>query len=182
MDYMSSNKRLTQLNISYNNMIEGFSGNNMPKVLETEKRVREQLFYFLRFSKKLIHLNLTATNLSENAILHILPAIKKASSLQSIHLSGNPGVTETVKNEARLLLKTHRDEAPRKLNLIRLLSDKTIELYQKLWLREAIKIKHISIGKRLVQNGSTDDKFINYGSKMILTRILAHKDEIPGSA
>lgn len=41
---MSQNKRLVQLNISYNNMIEGFSGNNMPKVLETEARVKEQLF------------------------------------------------------------------------------------------------------------------------------------------
>ena len=59
-------------------MIDGFSGNNMNKVLETESRVKEQLFSFLSGNKKLMHIDLTATNLSETAILHILPAIKKA--------------------------------------------------------------------------------------------------------
>lgn len=59
-------------------MIDGFSGNNMNKVLETESRVKEQLFSFLSGNKKLMHIDLTATNLSEKAILHILPAIKKA--------------------------------------------------------------------------------------------------------
>lgn len=46
-------------------------------------------------------------------MMHILPAIKKATSLQGIHLSGNPGVTEAFKNEARKLLKTHPCETPK---------------------------------------------------------------------
>lgn len=33
----------------------------------------------------------------------------------------------------------------------------------------------------MVQNGATDDKFIDFDSKMILMRKLSHKDEIPGS-
>lgn len=117
MDYMKENKRLVQLNISYNNMIEGFSGNNMARVLETEARVMQQLVTFLRSNKKLIHLDLSATNLGEGAILHILPAIKKARSLQGIHLSGNPGVTDFIKSEARKLLKTNPLEVRKILNL-----------------------------------------------------------------
>mmetsp|Transcript_37489 Transcript_37489/g.49294 ORF Transcript_37489/g.49294 Transcript_37489/m.49294 type:complete len:98 (+) Transcript_37489:732-1025(+) len=97
-----------------------------------------------------MHLDLTATNLSEVAILHILPAIRKARSLQGIHLSGNPGVTDNVKEEARRLLKTNPDEARRSINLVNFFSQKTIERYHMLWLREAVKIKHISIGKSLV--------------------------------
>ena len=62
-------------------MIDGFNGKNMDKVLITEARVKEQLFKFLRYNKKLIHLDLTATNLSEAAINHILPVIKRAKSL-----------------------------------------------------------------------------------------------------
>lgn len=53
--------------------------------------------HFLKVNKKLIHIDLTSTNLSEQAIINILPAIKTAKNLQGIHLSGNPGVTEGVK-------------------------------------------------------------------------------------
>ena len=68
---------------------------------ETEKKVKEQLYSFFRGNKKLIHIDLTSTNLSEVAILHIIPAIKRSKSLQGVHLSGNPGVTVAVKKEAR---------------------------------------------------------------------------------
>ena len=124
------NKRLVQLNISFNNMIDGFSGNNMNKVLETEIKVKSHLRSFLRNNKKLIHLDLTATNLSENAILHILPAIKKTKSLQGIHLSGNPGVTEKVKEKARKLLKTNPNESKRLFNLVSFFSEETLLRYQ----------------------------------------------------
>ena len=97
LEAIRENKRLIQLNISFNNMIESFSGNNMKRVLETEHKVKEQLYSFLRGNKKLIHLDLTATNLSEDVILHILPAIKRSKSLHGIHLSGNPGVTDGVR-------------------------------------------------------------------------------------
>ena len=156
-------------------MIDGFSGNNMGKVLSTESKVKSQLYGFLRYNKKLIHLDLTATNLSESAILHILPAIKRAKSLQGIHLSGNPGVTDAVKNEARKMLKTHPNEAKKTLSLVKFFTPETLERYQEQWLREAIKIKNINAGKSLVQNGVTEDKYFELSTKMILTRYLSHK-------
>ena len=53
----------------------------MKIVLEMESKVKDYLFSFLRIDKKLVHLDLTATNLSENVILHILPAIRVAKAL-----------------------------------------------------------------------------------------------------
>ena len=36
--------------------------------------------------------------------------------------------------------------------------------------------------KRIVQNGSTDDQQIDHDKKLIFSRYLLHKKEIPGSA
>ena len=38
-------------------------------------------------------MDLSNTNLSEGMVYRLLPAIKKAKTLMSIHLSGNPGAT-----------------------------------------------------------------------------------------
>ena len=110
-------------------MIECFSNNNQEKALQTEAKVKQGLYNFIRGNKKLIHLDLTSTNLSENAILHILPAIKRSKSLQGVHLSGNPGVTENVRNAARNLLKTHPNEARKRLNMMKFFRPKTLEHY-----------------------------------------------------
>lgn len=57
----------------------------------------------------------------------------------------------------------------------------TVQAYESTWLREAVKIKHINDGKRIVQNGSTEDTFITIDSKLVLTRYLNHKFDIPGA-
>ena len=156
MECVKQNKRLCALNISYNNMIAHDSGKDIIDI------VKDNLFTLLRENKKLIHLDLTATNLSEAAIRHILPAIRKSKSLQGIHLSGNPGVTEDIKNEARQILKTVPNEVKPIINLANYFSDETKVRYHEQWLRESVKIKHITTGKSLVQNGSTEDKFIDH--------------------
>ena len=74
-------KKLLFLNIAHNNLIEGNSGNNEAVVQATEERVIGHLYRFLRHNKRLIHLDLTSTNLSEAAIMAILPAIKRAKNL-----------------------------------------------------------------------------------------------------
>ena len=95
--YIVENKKLHDLNISHNSLIEGMSGNNMQQVKDTSARVSQYLFKFMKTNRKLIHLDLTCTNLSEDAMLTLLPAVKVALNLQGIHLSGNPGVTENLK-------------------------------------------------------------------------------------
>ena len=41
LQVVKRNKRLIHLNLSHNNMIDGFSGNNLAKVLSTEARVKQ---------------------------------------------------------------------------------------------------------------------------------------------
>jgi hypothetical protein len=77
----------------------------MKSVLETEAVVINKLSLFLQNDKKLVHLDLTSTNLSENAIISILPRIRRGKQLQGVHLSGNPGVTDRTKSEILNLLK-----------------------------------------------------------------------------
>lgn len=82
---------------------------------------------------------------------------------------------------AKSLLKTKiKDDRP-KLVLSKVLEPETILRLEKTFLRESIKIKNINAGKRIAQNGAVDDKFIDIGSKLIFTRFLYHKAEIPGS-
>ena len=179
--YLRDNKKLVHLNISHNNLIEGMIGNNLAAVLDTEAKVGEYLDHFLRVNRKLVHIDLTATNLSETAMLQILPAIRKSKSIQAVHLSGNPGVTEHFKAEASTLLKTKPKGSGNRLNLQDLLDESTYKALEKVFLRESVKIKQINSGKRIVQNGATDDKFIDPVTKLILMRYLYHRDEIPGS-
>ena len=148
--YIRENKKIMQLNISHNSLIEGNSGNNFKQVMETETKVTDHLFTFLKTNKKLIHLDLTATNLSENAMLQILPAIRKAKSMQGIHLSGNPGITEHLKNEVQSLLKTKPKNPGPKLILSKVLLPETLKQLEKSFLQESVKIKHINSGKRIV--------------------------------
>ena len=132
-------------------------------------------------NKKLIHLDLTSTNLSEEALLAILPEMKKSKNLQGIHLSGNPGVTDNLKDQAKVLLRTKKKDHGQKLNLQKVLHEKTLKALEKTFLRESVKIKHINYSKRIVMNGATDDKFFDIDTKLIFMRYLHHKDEIPRS-
>ena len=58
--------------------------------------------------------------------MSILPAIKRAKNLQGIHLSGNPGVTVAVKEEAKTILKTKPEEERKTFILSRVLLPETM--------------------------------------------------------
>lgn len=67
--YIKDSHKLIHLNISHNSFVEGNNGKNTDQVLATEAKVVEYLTYFLRVDRKLMHLDLTSTNLSENVLL-----------------------------------------------------------------------------------------------------------------
>ena len=68
-----------------------------------------------------------------------------------------------------------------KLNINEVLDEETLNSLKKTFVRESVKIKQINHGKRIVQNGSCEDKFFDPETKLILMRILHQRDEIPGS-
>lgn len=68
LTYLCENKRLTSLNIGHNNIVEG-SMKNPKAALLAEEKVVSNLSTFLQINHKLVHLNLTSTNLSQNVLL-----------------------------------------------------------------------------------------------------------------
>ena len=139
--YIKENKKLQFLNLSHNSLIEGMSGNNMQQVIDTQAKVSAYLSRFFQVNRKLVHIDLTSTNLSEEAILDILTAVKRSKNLQGIHLSGNPGVTENLKEQAKVLLKTKPKDSGQRLNLQNVLQEPTLKALEKTFLRESVKIK-----------------------------------------
>ena len=88
------------MNLGYNNIVESSLTSTSPdasNITENQLKVADQLLRFIRYGKRLVHLDLTCTNISEAMFLHMLPGIKKSRSLMAVHFSGNPGVTKHVK-------------------------------------------------------------------------------------
>ena len=105
LNMVRKNKKLQFLSIAKNNLIEKVKGHNMEQAKQSETIAITTVNNLLKEGRKLIHLNLSQTNLSEHAILSMLPWIRKARSLMGIHLSGNPGITRNVKEKAKTVLK-----------------------------------------------------------------------------
>jgi hypothetical protein len=51
----------------------------------------------MKYNKNLLHLDISSTGLSEAMLWFIGAALRRAKSLISLHLSGNPGVTPALK-------------------------------------------------------------------------------------
>lgn len=58
----------------------------------------QHLNNFMKYNKNLLHFDLSSTGLSEAMLWYIGTALRRAKSLVSLHLSGNPGVTKNVKD------------------------------------------------------------------------------------
>jgi len=52
---------------------------------------------FIKRNKKLIHLNMDATQLSEYMLFNLCKCLTRAQSLVAFHASGNPGITLELK-------------------------------------------------------------------------------------
>ena len=61
---------------------------------ENAESVLAYLSKFIKRNMRLIHVDLTNTGLSEKMLYAFGPALRRAKSLRSIHLSGNPGLSD----------------------------------------------------------------------------------------
>lgn len=57
----------------------------------------ENLCIFIKKNKNLIHIDLTNTGLNEKQIWFFGRALRRCKSLRVLHLCGNPGITDRVK-------------------------------------------------------------------------------------
>jgi hypothetical protein len=53
---------------------------------------------FIKYNKNLLHLDLSQTGLDELTLRTIGVSLRRARSLLSLHLSGNPGINESLKS------------------------------------------------------------------------------------
>lgn len=72
----------------------------------------EALKNFVKYNAQLVHLDLTMTGLQAPIIVQIGHFLTRATSLQSIHLCGNEGVTEEMISWLRSRIKARDDISP----------------------------------------------------------------------
>ena len=53
---------------------------------------------FIKYNPNLLHFDLAHTGLNEQMIWHFGNALKRAKSMVALHLSGNPGITDKLKD------------------------------------------------------------------------------------
>ena len=65
---------------------------------DPESLIANHLIKFIKYNKNLLHLDLTQTGLNEKILWSFGTGLRRAKSLLSIHLTGNPGVSEGLKD------------------------------------------------------------------------------------
>lgn len=106
IESIAQNNRLTHLTLAWNILLEEKEQerlnskredqNKKLKLTEKNKVVVKNLCSFIKYNPKLIHLNLSNCGLGEASLIKLSKAIRDSLGLKSIHLSGNPGVSEKV--------------------------------------------------------------------------------------
>mmetsp|Transcript_3421 Transcript_3421/g.4526 ORF Transcript_3421/g.4526 Transcript_3421/m.4526 type:complete len:158 (-) Transcript_3421:2258-2731(-) len=92
LDILKKNRRLTNLNLAWNNIME-------VKVEDEEgpnhhtRDVIAMLGKIIKHSRTMQHMNLSGTGLSAAVIYEVGTFLRRARAIQVLHLSGNPGLT-----------------------------------------------------------------------------------------
>jgi len=163
---LSKNKRLHELNLSWNNIAQNVIVNNkmLPAAIadpfEARKRSIDEigrynnlmtnyLRQFIWINRKLIHVDLSNTNLSEGMIYRLLPAIKKAKTMMSIHLTGNPGATDQLMAFAQKHMPCSMVKQTEGIDINKILKQATLNKIQGALMQEAAKAKQIQAQKKL---------------------------------
>ena len=95
---LRSNRKLSFLNLSWNCLREhknlGIDDKEMIQDPEKDEDFEtiSSLCALIKYSSKILQLDLSQTGLSREMLLEFGPALRKAKSLLSLHLSGNPGI------------------------------------------------------------------------------------------
>ena len=93
LEILQKNRRLTNLSLAWNNIMEGANGED-PNYEWHVEEVNSMLGKIIKHSKTMIHMNLTGCGLSKEVIYEIGTCLRRSRSLLVIHLSGNPGLTD----------------------------------------------------------------------------------------
>lgn len=106
---ISKNDKIRTLNFSHNKLVpetwldDKKDPDDRQELYPLEKKIYKYLVKIMLQNNVMEHLHLDNCSLSTIMILRICNRAKKSKSLQSIHFSGNPGVTPFLKQRLPLL-------------------------------------------------------------------------------
>ena len=90
LEAVCSNKKLQYINLSWNNLVD-------ERYTEKEQNeIQSILAVALKRNKELLHIDLSSTGLTGMMLKSIGTCLRRSTSLLSIHLSDNPGLTEEI--------------------------------------------------------------------------------------
>ena len=85
---------------------------------EHNQEMIKNMSQFIKRNKKLLHLNLDSTFLSEYMLFHLCSCLTRSQSCLALHVSGNPGITFQLKEILwRRLRGKNPNFAPNKLDV-----------------------------------------------------------------
>ena len=119
------------------------------------------------------------TGLNHKILCDLIPSIQKAKSLLSLHIGYNPCIDTGLKRVLRSRLKINK--VPSKKHMLKLPFDKkTATGPADLFYREGIEMGGITKEKHIYKIQEEHNTEINALKDCSFTRILGHKDEMPG--
>ena len=149
------------------------------------EQIITNLSTFIKRNKKLLHLNLDSTQLSEYMLFNLCKCLTRAQSLLSLHASGNPGISVELKE---MLWRRIRAKDPHEPIINIQMEKETKKDWKKTiggqkreqMLKESLEVR--AMAKRALDKGGlTEVAATHHDTKLIFTRYLGHRMDIPGS-
>ena len=166
---------------------------------ELNQLVTTLLTKILKENKRLQHLDLTSTNLPSQVIIHLCNRLRKSRSICSVHFTDNPGLEEATLERTIIEMMRCKPQKEPKVKIdvnkqidfaldsnmlqrlqIQLEDEKTTGGDDDLIAANTIRFRQIMQQKRIEQKAAEFPCDITE-KKMILTRIIGMKEQMPGS-
>jgi hypothetical protein len=105
LEVITESRRLQFVDLSWTCLVRNEAAE------EEQQQTSAMLGSLIKFNKQLLHLNLEQTGLTELVLRDLGHQIRRAGSVLSIHLSGNPGLSKEVKDflVQRIRIKPYED-------------------------------------------------------------------------
>lgn len=155
--------------------------------LDFENELMKDLGQFMKHNQKLIHVNISHTNLSRGMLLSLGPILRKSRSMLVLHASGNPGIAPNrdpgFLDEVRATLheRAHcaQDVVPIHMNL-----GDNIKTGARTdgpnSLKAGLKLKKHNEDRARKEDGRIPE-LENDMDKLVFERLINHKTDLPGS-
>lgn len=95
LECLGKNRRIRNINLAWTNLVDMNKGyKKQDTFILQQQEAAENIICLFKYNKKLMHLDLSNTGITKMMFDLIAQNMKKAMSLLSIHLSGNPFIRE----------------------------------------------------------------------------------------